>query len=160
MPGPERTAVHFLKGHLIGPIVVPNPARASMSTGAYPEVHDNAAYYFDAGANRAVGQTRVLEAETLPEALARGGRTVAAVQWYMVHNRGTAYGDPEHLYVDPGGPFEHRVDAAIDILKQRPVKSGDQMVTVPRIPDFLAVYGDDFDALGHEEGAESPTSHL
>jgi arylsulfatase A-like enzyme len=135
---------------------VSNPARASMSTGAYPEVHNNAAYYFDPVANRAVGQGRAMEAETLAEALSRAGRHVASVQWYLVRDRGTSYGDPEHLYVEPGGPFERRVDAAIDILKRRPVGSGDEMVTVPTIPDFLAVYGDDFDALGHREGAESP----
>ena len=30
------------------------------------------------------------------------------------------------------------------------------MVTVPKIPDFLAVYGVDLDAFGHAEGAEGP----
>jgi len=48
---------------------------------------------------------------------------VASVQWYMVQDHGTAYGDPEHLYVQPGGPFATRVDAAIEILNRRPVNS-------------------------------------
>ncbi len=133
-----------------------NPARASMSTGAYPEVHGNAAYYFDEEANQAVGQTRFLTAETISQALAAEGRTTAAVQWYMVQDNGTSYGDPEHLYVEPGGLFEQRVDAAIDILNLSPVNSGGKMVAVPKIPDFLAVYGPDLDAFGHAEGAESP----
>ena len=30
------------------------------------------------------------------------------------------------------------------------------MVTVPKIPDFLAVYGVDLDAFGHAEGTEGP----
>ncbi|MDP9487388.1 MAG: alkaline phosphatase family protein [Actinomycetota bacterium] len=133
-----------------------NPARASMSTGAYPETHGNAAYYFDERSNRATGQTRFLAAETIPQALAAGGKTTASVQWYMVQDHGTSYGDPEHLYVEPGGLFERRVDAAIDILNQRPVDSGGKMVRVPKIPDFLAVYGVDLDAFGHAEGAEGP----
>ena len=133
-----------------------NPARASMSTGAYPEVHGNAAYYFDEESNEAVGQTRFLAAETISQALAAEGRTTAAVQWYMVQDHGASYGDPEHLYVEPGGLFEQRVDAAIDILNLRPVDSGGEMVAVPKIPDFLAVYGADLDAFGHAEGAESP----
>lgn len=135
---------------------ISNPARASMSTGAYPEVHDNAAYYFDPAADRARGQERFLAAETIAEALAAGGRTLASVQWYMVQNHGATYGDPEHLYVQPGGPFARRVDAAVDILNRRPVDSGGRAVTVPEIPDFLAVYGDDFDSLSHRVGTESP----
>ena len=91
---------------------VSDPARASMSTGAYPEIHDNAAYYFDPIANAARGQERFLAAETIAEALAAEGRTIASVQWYMVQNHGTGYGDPEHLYVQPGGDFGRRVDLA------------------------------------------------
>jgi predicted AlkP superfamily pyrophosphatase or phosphodiesterase len=135
---------------------ISNPSRASMTTGAYPEVHGNAAYYFDAGTNEVVGENRFLAAETISEALAAEGKTTASVQWYMVQDHGTSYGDPEHLYVEPGGLFEQRVDAAIEILNLRPVNSGGKMVTVPRIPDFLAVYGPDLDAFGHAEGAEGP----
>jgi arylsulfatase A-like enzyme len=133
-----------------------NPARASMSTGAYPEVHGNAAYYFDKEANQALGQTRFLAAETISQALAAEGKTTAAVQWYMVQDHGASYRDPKHLYVEPGGLFEQRVDAAIEIFNLRPVDSGGKMVTVPKIPDFLAVYGPDLDAFAHAEGAESP----
>lgn len=135
---------------------VSNPARASMSTGAYPEIHDNAAYYFDPLAGVARGQERFLAAETIAEALSAQGRTIASVQWYMVQNHGTSYGDPEHLYVQPGGDFGHRVDVAIDILHRRPVDSGGQQIRVPKIPDLLAVYSDGPDALGHREGPDSP----
>ena len=135
---------------------ISNPARASMSTGAYPEKHGNAAYYFDGETDKAVGETRFLAAETISEALAAEGRTTAAAQWYMVQDHGASYGDPEHLYVKPDGLFEQRVDAAVEILERRPVDSGGEMVTVPKIPDFLAVYGPDLDAFVHVEGAESP----
>jgi hypothetical protein len=67
-------------------------------------VHGNAAYFFNGATNRAVGQTRTLAAETINQALASAGKTTASVQWYMVQNHGTAYGDPEHLYIQPGGP--------------------------------------------------------
>lgn len=135
---------------------ISNPARASMSTGAYPETHGNAVYYFDGETGEAVGETRTLAAETIVQALAAAGRTTAAVQWYMVQDHGASYGDPGHLYVEPGGLFERRVDAAVEILNQRPVDSGGTLVTVPKIPAFLAVYGPDLDAFGHLEGAESP----
>lgn len=135
---------------------VSNPARASMVTGAYPQVHGNAAYYYDPALGRAVGQERVIATETIAEALTAEGRTVAAVQWYLVEDRGTAYGDPDHLYVQPGGTFGDRVDVAIDIMRGRPVDSNGSSVIVDEVPDLLAVYTDQPDALGHAEGAESP----
>ena len=135
---------------------VSNPARASMVTGAYPDRHENAAFYLDPASNTVTGQERYLAAETIAEALTQEGRTVAAVQWYMVQDHGASYGEPEHLYVQPGGLFEQRVDAAVEILNQRPVDSDGEMVTVPKVPDFLAVYGPDLDAFGHLEGTESP----
>lgn len=143
-----------------------NSARASMSTGAHPEVHDNVGFYLDRARDVVVSQNRDLEAETINQALAATGHTTASVGWYMVQNFGTAYGDPEQLYVQPGvaaqyrgrpgGALATRVDVAIDILNRRPVDSAGQPVTVPRIPAFIAVYAGEIDALGHEEGPDSP----
>jgi arylsulfatase A-like enzyme len=142
-----------------------NSARASMSTGAYPEVHGNAGFYLDRKLDVVVGQNRDLRAQTINQALAAAARTTASVGWYMVQNFGSAYGDPEQLYVQPdvapqyvgrpGGEFATRVDVAIDILNRRPVDSAGEPVTVPRIPAFLAVYGPEIDALLHGEGPAS-----
>lgn len=79
-----------------------NSARASMSTGAHPEVHGNVGYSLDRTRNIVVGQNRDLAAETINQALAAAGHTTASVGWYMVENFGTTYGDPEQLYVQPG----------------------------------------------------------
>lgn len=135
---------------------ISNPSRATMSTGAWPEVHGNVSGVWDPATNTVQGQNRSLAAETIAQALAAEGKTLASVQWYMVQNYGATYGDPQHLYVQPGGPVARRTDVAIDIMNRRPVNSGGREVTVPKIPDFLAVYSGDLDALGHEEGAESP----
>ena len=143
-----------------------NSARASMSTGAHPEVHRNAGYYLDRRLNTVVGQNRILEAQTINQALAAGGLTTASVGWYMVQNFGTAYGDPEHLYVQPGtaaqyrgqpgGGWATRVDVARDILNLRPVSSNGTQVTVPQVPAFLAVYASEIDGLIHEQGPDGP----
>jgi predicted AlkP superfamily pyrophosphatase or phosphodiesterase len=142
-----------------------NSARASMSTGAYPEVHGNAGYYLDRRRDVVIGQDRELRAQTIDQALAEQGRTTASVGWYMVHGFGTAYGDPEQLYVQPGVAAQHqgrpgagfatRVDVAIDILNRRPVDSDGEAVTVPRVPAFLAVYAGEIDGLLHEQGPSS-----
>lgn len=135
---------------------ISNPSRASMSTGAYPEVHGNLAHYLDQESGEVVGEDRSLAAETIAEALAHEGKTAASVQWYMVQDHGVSFGDPDHLYVEPGGLFGVRIDAAVDILEGRPVASGGRKVKAPKIPDFLAVYGSDLDDLGAAEGPEGP----
>ena len=133
-----------------------NPSRATMSTGAWPEVHRNIAYVFDEQSGLVRGQNRFLGAETVAQALAEAGLTVASVQWYMVQDHGVTYGDPDHLYVQPGGPCRTRVDTALAILDGSPVDSGGQPVVVPEMPNLLAVYCDDLDAGGHEVGADDP----
>ena len=52
---------------------ISNPNRASMSTGAFPEVHGNLAYYYDEELDRAMGQSRFLAAETIAQALRAEG---------------------------------------------------------------------------------------
>ena len=127
-----------------------------MSTGTWPEVHENVSGVWDPASNTVQGQNRTLAAETIAQAVASSGRTLASVQWYMVQNFGASYGDPEHLYVQPGGDIARRTDVAIDILHRRPVDSDGTMVTVLEVPAFLAVYSSDLDALGHAEGDDSP----
>lgn len=100
------------------------------STGAYPEVHNNVAYVYDSQSDQIQGQNRF----TLAQSLADEGKTVASVQWYIVQNFGVEYGNPEHLYVQPGGSCDQRIDAAIEILNERPVDSAGEMVTVPEDP--------------------------
>ncbi|WP_170182504.1 alkaline phosphatase family protein [Blastococcus colisei] len=52
---------------------VSNPGSASMSTGAYPDTHENAAYYLDAASNTVRGQERYLVAVTHRRLAGRGG---------------------------------------------------------------------------------------
>jgi hypothetical protein len=73
-----------------------NSARASMSTGAYPEVHGNAGYYLDRERDVVVSQNRDLRAQTINQALAETGRTTGhhAMQLAeVVHADPAARGD-------------------------------------------------------------------
>ncbi|MEV0806299.1 alkaline phosphatase family protein [Micromonospora sp. NPDC050200] len=134
---------------------ITNTSWATVATGAWPQTHLNTPYFLDPSTGRAVSQSRTLEAESIAEAVTAAGGTVASVQFFIVQNHGTVYGDPRGLYLQPGGPSSTRIDLAIDILNGRPVRSGSQMVTVEEPPTLLAVYCDELDARGHQEGAES-----
>jgi arylsulfatase A-like enzyme len=134
---------------------VSNPNRAGIATGARPHVHGNAAYVLDPDTGRAVGQTRTVTAETLAQGLRRQGLLVLASGWYIVHDKGVAYRDPGGLYTQ-GATWEENVDAVVRALSGEPVPSDGALVELPRVPDLIAVYSADIDAIGHAEGPGSP----
>lgn len=142
-----------------------NPARSSIITGAWPRTHHNQAYYYDPDRDIAVGQERPydaadsatpLRAETIAQVLRAEGRTAVGIEYHNLNGYGIEPGDPEHLYATPAGDCAARIDAAIDVLYGRPVVSRGTAVTVPRVPDLLALYLKDFDDLGHAEGPFGP----
>lgn len=135
---------------------ISNPSRAAMATGAYPDTNGNFAYVYNPETNQVQGQSRFIAVETLTQRLASEGLNTASVGWYMVQNYGNTYGDPTHPYIQPPHPFIHRTETVIDLLNGRPVDSGGEMITLPKIPEFLGIYGNDPDALGHAEGPNSP----
>lgn len=135
---------------------ITNPSWSSVATGAWPERHHNTAYWYDEESGVARSSQRDLAVPTIAESVRDAGGTVASVQWFILQNHGVTYGDPEALYTQPGGRCRTRTDQALSILRGEPVSSGGSMVTVPDVPDLLAVYCDDLDALGHAGGDVNP----
>ncbi|MCW3818484.1 alkaline phosphatase family protein [Micromonospora sp. DR5-3] len=135
---------------------ITNPSWSSVATGAWPERHLNTAYVYDPVSHTARGQERDLAVPTIAEAVRAQGGTVMSSQWFIVQNHGTAYGDPEGIYTQPGGDCSRRVDDIVKVINGEPVKSGATMVTAPKIPDLMAVYCDALDAIGHEGGDHDP----
>ncbi|MDA8372261.1 MAG: alkaline phosphatase family protein [Nocardiopsaceae bacterium] len=133
---------------------VSNPNRAGLATGARPRVHGNAAYVLDPARGRVIGQTRDIAAETVAQSLRRQGRSVLSAGWYIIQDKGVSFGDPEGLYTQ-GDTWEDNVDTVVRVLRGLPVDSGGTEAQMPRVPDLIAVYAADIDALGHADG---PTS--
>lgn len=135
---------------------ITNPSWTSISCGTYPDRTQNAAYWFDAAAGVARGQSRDSAVEGLGQSLRRQGVTIGSAQWFIMENKGVAYGDVGGLYTQPGGRIDARVDDAIAMISGQPVRSGSTTVTLPAPPDFLAVYSSDVDGDGHSWGPRDP----
>lgn len=135
---------------------ITSPSWASVATGAFPERHLNTAYWYDATTDVVRGQDRRLAVETLGEALRAEGRTVASVQFFMERGKAVTLGDPEGLYTQPTGSCADRVDEAVPLLLRKRVLSGEDLVSVPRAPAYLAVYCSDLDSKGHRVGGDHP----
>lgn len=129
---------------------ITNPMQTSIVTGSWPRTHGNVYRYYDTAANVGAASGRTNNAETIAEAAAASGLSTASVQQFMLQDRGTSASDPRHLYIQPGGRFELRVSETMKMLRGEPVRNTEgKMVCVTEIPRFLAVYGDDLDAAGH-----------
>ncbi|HEY8456042.1 MAG TPA: alkaline phosphatase family protein [Actinopolymorphaceae bacterium] len=126
------------------------PARSTLITGAWPDVHGNQAYYYDPERHLAIGQERPYEnpnatplaAETVAQVMACEGRTVIGVDYNSLCQYGISPDDPDHLLVTTGADCVERIDVAIDLLQRRR-------------PHLLAIYLKDVDDLGHREGPDS-----
>lgn len=129
------------------------PMQTTLVTGAWPVVHGNYFRGYDKQANVLLQTSRENAAETLAEVFARAGLPTASVQQFTLLERGTWWDNPVNLYLEPGGGFEERVGLAIELLRGFPVESRTEWVVMPDPPRFLAIYGDDLDALGHNEKA-------
>jgi len=131
---------------------ITNPMQTVLVTGAYPRTTGNIYRYFDKADQKVKQTARENSAETLAEAASKQGLKVASVQQFMVLDRGTSFDDPSHLYIQPSGNFQKRVDEAIKILKGEPVVTqGTTEVVFDGIPDIMFIYADDLDTVGHNE---------
>ncbi|WP_152363155.1 alkaline phosphatase family protein [Microlunatus speluncae] len=135
---------------------ITNQSWTAISCGAYPDRTRNAAYFYDEAAGVARGQSRDSAVEGLGQAWRRQGVLMGSAQWFILQDKGVAYGDLEGLYTQPGGRIDARVDDAIAMLSGEPVNSGGTQVTLPRRPDFLAIYSSDVDGDGHSWGPNDP----
>ena len=135
---------------------ITNPSWSSVATGAFPERTLNTAYWYDPSADIVRGQSRDIAVETLGQALRSAGRTLASVQWYIEQDKSVFFGNPEALYTELDGNCQKRTDRTIDLLAGKPIDSGGQQVSVPKAPDFLAVYCSELDDFGHRFGADAP----
>lgn len=135
---------------------ITNPSFTALTTGAWPDRSGNLAYWWDRAANTYRGQTRVNDVTSIAEAVVDAGGTVGASQYFILQGNGTDYGRAGAVYTQPGGNCDRRFDDALSMLRRQPVSSGGSTVPVEEIPTLLAVYCGELDAIGHDEGAESP----
>lgn len=132
------------------------PSFTAITTGAWPENSGVITDYWDRTNAKFVHDSPDSTLTTIAQHVRANGGTVAAVRYPTLNGHGVRTGDPEALYAAGGSTCTTRFDTAIDILHERPVASGSKTVTVPKIPNLLAVYCSELDAIGHAKGAEHP----
>lgn len=132
---------------------ITNPMQVSMLSGAWPASTGNCNRYYDKATNTVIQFARENKAENIAEAALRQGLKTASVNQFMLQDRATVTGDPNKPYIDAGGAYDARFDAAIKLIKGDEVGEGAAKVQLDEIPRFIALYMDDLDGIGHNETA-------
>ncbi len=138
---------------------ITNPMQTAISSGAYAGKTGNVKIYYDKNLGMVVDQRRENKAENLANAFHRQGIAVASVHHFTFEENGTFAGDMQRPYVFlPYSNYIQRFDELYRILAGKKVHTGDNLVTVEGIPRFVAMYIDDLDTIGHNNGKLAPVA--
>lgn len=147
-----KNGVLFTDAHTGIPSIT-NPMQTAVVTGAWPDVTGNCYRYFDKKQNVVIQFGRENKAETIAEAAVRQGLKIASVQQFILQDRGVIEGDRNRPYIQyENADYSKRFDTAVKLLKGETVGNGSQEVQINEIPQFLAIYMDDLDGIGHNDG--------
>ncbi|HET8929881.1 MAG TPA: alkaline phosphatase family protein [Acidimicrobiales bacterium] len=156
-PNLDRIAAEGVQGTTQGVMLpITTPSFTALATGTWPVTNGTLTYYYDRATNTFHTSSPPSRVPTIAEAVRDAGGTVGAAQYFAFRGNGTAYGDADGLYTQPGGECSNMFDDAIAMLRTEPVDSNGTTVTMSQMPTLLGVYCPQLDHVGHDQGAESP----
>ncbi len=136
---------------------ITNPMQTAISSGAYSQKTGNVKVYYDKTKKIVVEQRRNNAAENIVDCLHRQGKTVASVQHFTFEENGTYAGDVNRPYIFiEFSNYMIRFNELLRLYEGKPVHTGDIYTNVVTAPDFAAIYFDDLDTVGHNNGKLAP----
>ncbi len=136
---------------------ITNPMQTAIASGAYASRTGNVKIFYDKEQRIIVEQRRENRAENMADAFFRQGLTVASVHHFTFEDNGTYAGDPQRPYISlPYGTYTQRFDQLYRVLAGDTVYSGNSLIKMNKIPRFVAMYMDDLDTVGHNNGTLAP----
>ena len=136
---------------------ITNPMQNAIIAGAPPIITDNYRKYFNKEQNVVLTQEDGTRAENLAEAAVRQGLSVISINQFITEERGTAANEPYSAYVTSSygasgySDGAARFDELIKLVEEG--KAG--KLTFEELPQFIMLYADDLDGLGHNHNAHT-----
>lgn len=140
-----------------GLISITNPMQSAILCGAWSNCTHNFYQHYDWETGLVVKHKRTFDAENVADVFIKHGKTAVSIHQFMLENNPCRAGEKSCAYITC--PQEHSNSfqrfALLDrIVQGRPVISGGKELTYTEFPDFLALYVDDIDSLGHNNAYE------
>ena len=150
----DNEGTYFENAQSILPSIT-NPSQAAIASGATPKYTGNHYRYFNKEENKVIQETpaRRCETETIAEAAVRQGLNVISINQFAFEDKGTSAGTPYANYVNAPASNgvqdgQARFDELIKLIRTKSTSDG---MTYEELPQFIALYCDDLDAIGHNE---------
>lgn len=140
-----------------GLISITNPMQSAILCGAWSNRTHNFYQHYDWETGLVVKHKRTFGAENVADVFIRQGKTAVSIHQFMLENNPCRAGEKSCAYITC--PQEHSNSfqrfALLDrIVQGLPVVSDGKELTYTEFPDFLALYVDDIDSLGHNNAYE------
>lgn len=140
-----------------GLVSITNPMQSAILCGAWSNRTHNFYQHYDWNLDRPVKHKRTFDAENIAQLFIRQGKTAVSIHQFMLENNPCQEGNRDCAYIkspkEKSNAFD-RLDILVELISGRPVPSGQQQLIYEEFPDFVAVYVDDIDSLGHNNAYE------
>ena len=135
-----------------GLISITNPMQSAILCGAWSNRTHNFYQHYEWETGLVVKHKRTFDAENVADVFIKQGKTAVSIHQFMLENNPCRAGEKSCAYITC--PQEHSNSfqrfALLDrIVQGLPVVSDGKELTYTEFPDFLALYVDDIDSLGH-----------
>lgn len=135
-----------------GLVSITNPMQSAILCGAWSNRTHNFYQHYDWKSGCVVKHKRTFEAENVADVFRKHGKQVVSIHQFMLENNPCRAGEEDCAYITCPNDHSNSLQrfALLDcIVRGLPVLSGGKKFVYREFPDFLALYVDDIDSLGH-----------
>ena len=135
-----------------GLVSITNPMQSAILCGAYSNKTHNFYQHFDKKSLQIVKHKRTFDAENVADVFLKSNKTVCSLHQFMLEDNPCREGVEGNTYIKSPlahSNFKDRFKILKDIAQGKYVTSGEKKMSFKEFPDFMAVYFDDIDSLGH-----------
>lgn len=141
-----------------GLVSITNPMQSAILCGAWSNRTHNFYQHYDWESGSVVKHRRTFAAENVADVFRKHGRAVVSVHQFMLENNPCREGEEACAYVtcpDAHSNSMQRFALLNRLVQGLPLLSGGKELVYREFPDFVALYVDDIDSLGHNNDYET-----
>lgn len=135
-----------------GIVSITSPMQGAILSGAWSNKTHNFYQHYDNQTKQIVKHLRTNDAENIAAAYLRHGLSAISIHQFMLENTTCKYDVKDRAYFRTEtmpSNYEPRLSILKDLIEKKPLKSKEETFVYETLPEFIAVYIDDLDAIGH-----------
>ena len=137
--------------------------QSAILSGAWSNRTHNFYQHYDPETGKVVKHYRTFDAENIAELFIANGKKAVSIHQFMLENNPCREGEYDRAYIKSDifrSTYLERFAILKKLVLKEPVKSGEKYFVYNEFPDFVALYIDDLDSLGHNNDYDGyPVRH-